>query len=79
MCFGSAQPATRSPAATPAPTANPLLPQADPTTAVWSERRRNQNRVQDPNAGAGQTMAPAPGATANDNGPTTALKKLMGA
>ena len=78
MCFGGG--GSSQPAATPAaqPTANPLLPQADPTTAVWNDRRRNQNRVGDPNAGVG-TMTPAPGATANDNGPTTALKKLMGA
>lgn len=76
MCFGSG--GSSQPAAAPAaqPTANPLLPQADPTTAVWNERRRQQNQL----AGVGDAMTmPPAGGAANENGPTAALKKLMGA
>lgn len=72
MCFGGGGGGRSDPATTATPTANPLLPQADPTTAVWNDRRRQQNSL----AGVGIM---APGSTANDNGPTTALKKLMGA
>lgn len=77
MCFGSGGSSAAAPAATPTPTANPLLPQADPTTEVWNNRRRQQNQLSGVGA-TGSTMVPAPDAT-NDNSPTTALKKLMGA
>jgi hypothetical protein len=75
MCFGGGGGSSSQQQQAAAPVTPD--PGAVASTETWSERRRNQNRIQNTNAGVGQ-MNPQTGAN-NDNGPTTALKKLMGA